>query len=384
MKHGNLFWIIFLLIFLPVISAAADKGGPYSTEPITNNGKKWRIGYYEGGNYINYPANLVTLSNGLAELKWLNKSFLPGSKDFVDAKSFWNIISQKESKYIEFIEEAFWSADWDPKKREQTKASALQYLGKEKLDLIIAMGTWAGQDLSNNAHSVPVMVVSTSNPVQSKIIANHLDSGFDHVHAKCDPTRYLRQVRTFHNMVGFKKLGIVYEDSVDGRTYGGVNEVKQVAREKFFEVVSCEAPFSGIDKDEATKRVIECHEELAPKVDALYLTVHRGIEHKQMAEILEPLFHNKIPTFSMRGPVEVKYGALMSVSRQGFDAVGRYHAEVAAKIFNGAKPRDLSQVFEDPKKISINIKSAEKINFIIPPVFLKIADEIFKDIEAPE
>jgi hypothetical protein len=36
----------------------ADEG-VFKTEPTTNNGEKWRIGYYEGGSYINYQKQLT-------------------------------------------------------------------------------------------------------------------------------------------------------------------------------------------------------------------------------------------------------------------------------------------------------------------------------------
>ncbi len=384
MKKIQAFCFIFLLLFQPAVSFASDQRGPYSSAPITNKGKKWRIGYYEGGAYVNYPINLIRLAEGLAELGWFKKHSSAIPQDPVDSKSVWHELGKTDSDFIEFVDEAYWSAGWDKGQRVLNRTSALKYLNEKKLDMIIAMGTWAGQDLATNEHSVPTMIVSTSDPVKAKIIDSSDDSGFDHVHAKCDPTRYLRQVRLFHNMVGFKKLGLVYENSVDGRTYGAIDDVERIAAERAFEIVSCEAPFSGVDKAVSTQALIKCHEELAPKVDALYITVHRGVDSKRMAEILEPLLQNKIPTFYMRGPKEVKHGVMMSISRGGFVEVGRYHANVAAKIFNGAKARDLDQVFEDPKQIAINMKTAEKINFVVPPIFLKIADEIYKDIHVAD
>jgi hypothetical protein len=55
-----------------------------------------------------------------------------------------------------------------------------------------------------------------------------------------------------------------------------------------------------------------------------------------------------------------------------------------AKIFNGAKPRDIGQLFEDPPKIAINLKTAELIGYDPPVDVLSAADEIFEDIEIPK
>ena len=40
--------------------------------------------------------------------------------------------------------------------------------------------------------------------INAEIIRSVEDSGLDHVHARVDPWRYERQVRVFHNIIGFK------------------------------------------------------------------------------------------------------------------------------------------------------------------------------------
>ncbi|MBU1181695.1 MAG: hypothetical protein KKF00_05925 [Proteobacteria bacterium] len=181
-------------------------------------------------------------------------------------------------------------------------------------------------------------------------------------------------------MFNFKKLGIVYENSVEGRSYSAIADVEKVARDRNFEVVKCEAPFSGVEEKESVKAVILCHEQLAPKVDAVYITVYRGNVCEYMPEILAPLLKYKIPTFSQRGPEEVETGVLLSISRDKFVTVGKYHAEIMARIFNGAKPRELNQIFMDPKTIVVNIKTAEIIGYVIPPAFLKVTDKVYNGV----
>lgn len=54
-----------------------------------------------------------------------------------------------------------------------------------------------------------------------------------------------------------------------------------------------------------------------------------------------------------------------------------------AQVFNGAKPRQLEQIFEGPPKVAINLKTAQLIGFDPPMVLLGAADEIYKKIEQP-
>ena len=367
--------------WMPAVPPLAEAGAP--TTPVTHQGKKWRIGYYEGGSYINYPANLRAIVAGLVELGWMAPLTIPKFEDRTLSKPVWDfLVHHVRSDYLEFAADGYWSAEQSSDRRQRLKEEIIQRLNQKKdIDFMIAMGTWAGQDLANNRHHVPTMAVSVSDPVRSGISATAEDSGLDHVHAKCDPTRYIRQLRLFHRLFGFKRLGVVYENTPAGRTYAAIDDIHQVAAERGFSVVTCEAPFSDVDRKVSTDHVIACHEKLAEKVDAVFITVHRGMDLKRMSEIMAPLLSHKIPTWSQRGPEEVQRGVLLSISRGGFKAVGRFHAEVMARIFNGEKPRDIEQIYEDPKLVAINTAVARTIGYKIPDSVLRIAEVVYDKVE---
>ncbi len=92
---------------------------------------------------------------------------------------------------------------------------------------------------------------------------------------------------------------------------------------------------------------------------------------------------NKIPIFSQAGTDEVRRGVLLSIATPDFKLFGKFHAETIAKIFNGAKPRELNQVSEMPAKIAFN-KAAARAADIRDDVYhliLKTADEVYEKIE---
>jgi ABC-type uncharacterized transport system substrate-binding protein len=357
------------------IYAQADE---YPVAPITNHGKRWRIGYCEGGPYINYPANLKAIATALAELGWLEELPPLEAENPSEVEGIWQSLTRARSDYIEFVGDAVYSADWNAELRAKNRAAIIKRLQDKGIDLMIAMGTWAGQDLANNLHSVPVMVVSSSDPVASGIVKSAERSGFDHVHARCAPQRYLQQIRLFHDIVGFRRLGVVYENSVVGRSYAALADIRTVAAERGFELVTCQAPWSGMTAQVCTRNLIRCHEILAPRIDALFLTVHQSVDLNRMDEILKPLMDYKIPTWSQRGPQEVRHGVLLSIARGDFQSIGMYHAKIMAEIFNGAHPGELDQIFEDPKRIAINLKTARAIGFDIPRGLIQVADEVYK------
>lgn len=369
------------LVLTPPV-AAADETGPR----LTPEGERWRIGYLEGGQYVDYEIITKAAVRGLMELGWIEPVELPQDQG-AQAGDFWRWFAQNlDSDYIEFVPDAYYTAgDFDGDQRAATRTEILDRLqGDDDIDLVIAMGTWAGQDLRVEGLDVPVIVGSTSDPVGAGIIDSSEDSGMDHLHARVEVDRYQIQLRLFHDIVDFDRLGVVYSDTREGRTYGGVDAVEQVASERGFEVVACDAPYSRLSQAEAEASAKACYDRIADQVDAIYVTVHRGVTSQSLPTIMDSINRALVPTFSMLGSGEVQRGVLMSIAQADFSHVGMFHAETIARIFNGATPRELPQEWSAPPKIALNLAAAERIGFDPPVDLLLASDEIYETIAGPD
>jgi ABC-type uncharacterized transport system substrate-binding protein len=371
---------VIMTVAIPVFAFCGDKSD-FKIDPKTNNGQKWRIGYYEGGEYIDYKGTLIATVKGLMEIGWIEQMVIP---EVIGERTdqIWQwLASDLRSDYIEFVADAHYSANWDDNLREKIMKKITNRLNNQKdIDLMIAMGTWAGKDLANDTHDTPVMVLTASDAVGAGIIKNIEDSGFSHVHAHVDPSRYERQIEIFHDIMKFKRLGIAYEDTVDGRSYASLDIIEKVAADKNFEIIRCFTKSDIVNQDLAGKSVLGCFEKLVPKVDAIYVTLQGGVNSKTVPKLAEIANKRHIPTFSQSGSDEVKSGFLLSISHGSFKYVGLFHAKTFASVFNGVKPNQLDQVFEGPPKIAINLKTAELIGFNPPMVLLGAADEMYNDI----
>lgn len=161
---------VFLLCIVSAASWAAEPAQKFSTSPILNDGQKWRIAFYEGGPHANYYHYLEATVRGLMKLGWIEKSNLKNVKSKKNnTKRLWDwLVNNAESDYLEFLDTGYYSANWDDEQRKTNRSSLLNRLKSPgEIDLVIAMGTWAGLDLANNQHSVPTIVMSTSDPVES-------------------------------------------------------------------------------------------------------------------------------------------------------------------------------------------------------------------------
>lgn len=365
--------------------AFSDDKGNFSTSPTKNDGKKWRIGYYEGGAYIDYQQILAATIREFMALGWIETVNIPNQEgDKTDELWQW-LSTEAKSNYLIFPKDAHYSASWDDAVRKNTVEQIINRLNVNgDIDLMMAFGTWAGQDLATERHKTPTVVMSASDPLAAGIIKSIEDSGHDHLHATVDPYFYERQIRIFHDIIGFQKLGIAYEDTKEGRSYAAIEKVETIAKERGFEIVRCHTKSEGEDAAIAEKSVKECFQKLCKTVDAIYVTVQRGVNAQSIPDLVKIVNEHSVPTFSQSGSSEVKSGFLMSISQAGFKYIGRFHAETIAKILNGAKPRELNLVFEEPPKIAINLKTAEVIGYDPPVDVLSAADEIYQEITPPK
>jgi len=90
--------VLFLLVLVTPLEAQSDGHFDFATTPRTNNGEKWRVGYYEGGEYIDYQKIFSETVKGLMKLGWIEEVKLPPQKG-EQTKPLWDWLStEAESK----------------------------------------------------------------------------------------------------------------------------------------------------------------------------------------------------------------------------------------------------------------------------------------------
>ncbi len=374
--------ILVLCIFTMGITPSMGAEEGKNNDPVTNHGKKWRIGFCQSEPYIDYASSFYYLIRGLDELGWVSGTeSMPFEEGQDDTEKMWAWLAKQDFKYVEFVPDAYYSLKSMPDvpggNKEDTIIRRLQ--DKKDIDLMIATGTKAGLALANDRHQVPVLVFSSSDPVGAGIVKSDKDSGSNHIWAHIDRNQYRRQVQVFHDIFGFKKLGLVYENTEIARNYCAIGDVEAVAEEKGFELVAqfVYEPVSDQDMDRYYQEVLEANQRLAKKVDAM-LIIATVMPPEKIPTLVEPFNQNGIPTFSQMGAEEVKRGVLMSITSNDYPNLKMFGAETVAQVLKGASPRSLPQVFESTPRIILNFDTAKKISYKPPFEILLVADEIFR------
>lgn len=319
---------------------------------------------------------------GLEQYGWIkDTSNIPYKVGQEDSKVIWDWLQNEEiSPYIEFVPDAFYNL------RFMSKEEIDQMLDRMKnqrdLDLVIVMGTRAGVLMTSIEHVTPSMFFSVTDAVSAGIVQSAEKSGYATRWAHTDPERTKRQIRVFHDIFQFSKMGIVYENSPSGKSLVALDDIYEVAKERNIQLVErhVSVPKNEADYARYYHDLIRAHEQLAKEIDAMYLT-YGDWEIGVLPKLIEPFMKNKIPTFSQTGAEEVENGVLISVSRADLASWGKFCAENIIKALNGSSLNDLPQILEDTPGIAINLDTANRISYKVPFDILLVADEIYRSLK---
>ncbi|NCC24881.1 MAG: hypothetical protein EOM25_06745 [Deltaproteobacteria bacterium] len=321
--------------------------------------KKFRIGYLEAGQYWAYEGTIKAMQTAMTARGW-------------------------GPDRVEYPADAWFSPGWDEEKVPEYLERAKELMARDGLDLIVAMGTAAaGALLEANNGRTPILGMALSDPVKSGFVPSLEDSGVDNFTVRIVRDRWKIMFELFHEIVGFKKLGIIYPDTETGLVYANVLDARQAAKERGFELLE----YNQIGTTESTEDCRKGIEDLLARgMDAFFISALNCFDWGacDVNQLFELLNRHKIPTFARDGSTHVRSGALMAFSTQDFSPIGEFLANSCIRILEGEKPRDLPMVDNSQPKIALNIETAQKIGFDFPVNILIASDEIYEKSVLPE
>ena len=234
-------WCSAVLLILTVFMLSASAGMASGAESDSPE-KTIRIGYAQSDEYCSYAQQLLILAKKLEDEGSIRPGFsmMYAGVNFDDkftagdTVKLWNDICNynKVGSTYQFVKEAFFDMDLMSEKEYSTMVN------REDVDLTFVMGTTPGVYFHENEKKNKYMVMLAADPIASGIVKNETER-FDQIsYALIDNTTYQRQLEAGHRLLGFHKLGIVYEDSKDAYEYTAVDVIQKEAEKLGFEIVS--------------------------------------------------------------------------------------------------------------------------------------------------
>ncbi|MCB9482348.1 MAG: hypothetical protein H6680_11095 [Desulfobacteraceae bacterium] len=309
--------------------------------------EKFKIAYIEGGQYWIFDKTNEAFKSSLKKKGWLEK--------------------------VEFSKKFSFSPGWDNSALLEEKAKFL--MEQNGLSLIISAGTDATKALLKfNNKKTPILAMGVSDAVGSGFVKNEKESGIDNFTVRIVPERFERMFKIFHEVVGFKKLGLIYPDTESGRKYTNLEEAKNVSQNLGFDIIDYKI------KSEETTDCLAGLKILKEKgIDAFFIPslLCFDLNKNDVSKLISYLNENDIASFARNGSEYVKAGALMGFSTLDFSKRGDFLADMIIEILSGKKPSTLNMVDSGSPKISFNLQTAAEIGFDPPFDILAATDELF-------
>ncbi|MGD9638618.1 MAG: ABC transporter substrate binding protein [Alphaproteobacteria bacterium] len=349
MKKNSLFYLLlpFFALFLNVSEVLArDAQGRYV------------IAYFENGKYSDFDRQKLLILNQMDKLGLKDKYVLPDELRFSPG---WNI------------------------PEEDLEAVAEKVMALKDVDMIFSMGTSATKALlAKNNYKTPIIGVAISDPYRSAIVSSQTTSNTNNLAVLYVPNGWLQVFNTLHEIVGFNKMGIIYEDTVNGRSYANLDDSIEAGRNFGFSVL--EYPFYNPRNPFESCR--DGVKNLAARgVDALFISDIECFDKNIVdAESIIKLANSyKIATISNLGDLHVSEGTLISVSSYSSASLGDFFATRIKKILeDGAKPSDFPINADFNPEIIINFQTAQEIGADFSMPVMLSADKIYDSIKEEE
>jgi ABC-type uncharacterized transport system substrate-binding protein len=309
--------------------------------------EKFKIGYLEGGKYWIFDKTKEAYKNSLEKKGWAGK--------------------------IEFPKNLNFSPGWE--NNELLEENAKFLMSGNDISLIIGAGTDAARALLKfNNNKTPILAMGVSDAVGSGFVKSENKSGIDNFTVRIVPERFEKMFKIFHEVVGFKKLGLIYPDTESGKKYTNLEEAKKVSQSLGFEIIEYKI------KSELTPDCLEGLKYLKNNgIDAFFIPslLCFDLNKNDVSKLISYLNENDIASFARDGSQYVKAGALMGFSTLDFSKRGDFLADMIIEILNGKTPSSLKMTDRGSPKISFNLKTAAEIGFDPPFDILAATDELF-------
>lgn len=338
-------------------------------------GCRARVILVTSGSYQRYRQVLFALARGLEKQGLIEhapaRDAGPGRSDLADV---WQSLAEKAGgKSLEFLADGLYDYAFDAKRREGARRQVLaRVMQRRDVDLILTTGTDAARDMAAAIHDIPVLSLSSSDPLASRLVRSAEDSGQDNLHVLIDRDRYAWQTEAFHAVYPFKRLAIITSQTRKDRC--GEAEIRKCCERlgvDFRLVVYQEGEKSVEDDYRAFKRALEAAVKAGADAVVLpWFPCPKG----RFRELAQLFAQHRVASFSQSGPEFVRRGVLLGEGDQDLEGCGLFEAEVVRRVLAGEKPRSIPQALTQKSRLALNLVSAMQLGWK-PPLGLLLSVE---------
>jgi putative ABC transport system substrate-binding protein len=234
---------------------------------------------------------------------------------------------------------------------------------KPKPDLIVTVGPWAFQLAAAKATTIPIVYAMVLNPPSiTPAGAKNITGASMNVPVE-SIFRIFKQLSSKN-----RRIGVVFNRTNTGYL---MKRAEQVVRDEGLELVSREVR----SPKEAIQAIDSLQEE---KIQALWILPDETILTPEVIQYMVLFsFRTKVPLLGLSDR-QAQMGALLSLSFGSSEDIGRQAAELANSVLEGKSPDMIPYTTARKLKLTVNLKTAEKLGIEVPKSVLGTAQSVIR------
>lgn len=261
----------------------------------------------------------------------------------------------------------------------ELRKAAAQLMANPKVELVLSMGTAATKAmLKENNDRVPIVAIGVSDPVGMKFIDPYTGPAAPNLIIHFIRDQWEIRFRTMSTALHVHRLGLMYTNTLEGRTFSNVTAAREVGREQGFTLI--EYPY--IHEEESEKDCAEGIDALLDAgIDAFYVPALNCFDwhYANPGPIIEKLHKRGVKTFAQEGKIQVKNGVLMGLTLTNNGSLGRFYAQKIGEQLQLLSVRDYEEDTVKNPIFTINLTTAKMLHLDFPFKLLVATDVIYDD-----
>ena len=233
------------------------------------------------------------------------------------------------------------------------KAGLDMLLGDPEVDLILAMGVIASQDVANRPSlAKPVIAPFILDAALMGFPLEEGASGVKNFNYVNIPERIIKDVRSFLRVVEFRKMAYLINHSY----LDAVPELNTRGRDLLRTI---EIDMQVIGVEESAKDAVSG---LSPEIEAVFLGPLTHLPPQEFRRLVQELERRKLPSFSGFDVADVEQGVLASSVWNMFPLIARRVALNIQRILLGEEPGSIPVNIAIGERLTINMATARAID----------------------
>jgi outer membrane protein len=254
---------------------------------------------------------------------------------------------------IEFPRDKRHSGDWS---RSGVDAALDRALADPQIDVVLALGVLASHQAARRTHlTKPVIAPVVADPMLQGFPLTGGNSGRANFAYIADFEGVSDNVRTFHEVVGFRHLAALVDESL-------LRSVPQLQTKADAIAAAMSVRISIVSTSNDAAEVLS---KLPADADAVYVTGLQRFSAGELRELTTGLVARRLPSFSATGRSEVASGLLMTTggAQRDVERLARRIVLMIQRVAQGEDPGQFEVGFATEQKLVVNMETARRIGF---------------------